>query len=87
MPAPSGRVYGMANGVWAAAIVVAPLVLGVVAQHAGAGLGYLAVTTPALAIGCGSYWCRAELPWTATGSRSTIPKTVCFMTFLGENDR
>jgi MFS family permease len=46
-----GLIFGIVNGVWAAALVVTPLLAGAVAERAGARLGYLAVVTPSLLIG------------------------------------
>jgi MFS family permease len=51
---PAGRrgvVFGMVNGVWAAAMVLTPLAAGGLQQHVGARAGYAAVMVATLAIG------------------------------------
>ncbi len=45
-----GSAFGMVNGAWAAAMVLAPLLAGVVEEHGGARAGYLAVILPAVAV-------------------------------------
>lgn len=41
-----GSVFGIVNGAWAAATVVAPLIAGLLEQHGGARLAFLAVIGP-----------------------------------------
>jgi hypothetical protein len=43
-------VFGMLNGAWAAATVLAPLVAGALEQSSGARAGYLAVIVPSCAL-------------------------------------
>ena len=45
-----GLVFGMLNGAWAAAMVLTPLLAGLVDQQEGARSGYLAVIVPSCAI-------------------------------------
>jgi MFS transporter, YNFM family, putative membrane transport protein len=45
-----GVIFGMLNGIWAAAMVLTPLLAGAVEQRAGARIGYLAVLAPSLII-------------------------------------
>jgi MFS family permease len=48
-----GSVFGVVNGAWAGSMVLMPLLAGLLEQHGGARVGYLAVIVPATAIGLG----------------------------------
>ncbi len=45
-----GSAFGMVNGAWAAAMVLMPLLAGMVEEHGGARAAYLAVILPAVAV-------------------------------------
>jgi MFS family permease len=49
-PRPGGSVFGLLNGAWGAATVVAPLVAGTLAKQYGMSAGYLAAIVPSLVI-------------------------------------
>jgi MFS family permease len=49
-PAADGLVFGLLNGAWAAAMVLMPLLAGVLEQRGGARAGYLAVIVPSCAV-------------------------------------
>jgi len=51
--AADGSVFGVINGAWAGSMVLAPLLAGVLEQHGGARVGFLAVIVPALLIAIG----------------------------------
>ncbi len=48
-----GSVFGAINGAWAGSLVLAPLLAGMLEQHGGARVGYLAVIVPAMIIAVG----------------------------------
>jgi MFS family permease len=45
-----GSVFGVVNGAWAGSMVLMPLLAGLLEQHGGARVGYLAVIVPAILI-------------------------------------
>jgi MFS family permease len=45
-----GSVFGVVNGAWAGSMVLMPLLAGLLEQHGGAQVGYLAVIVPAIVI-------------------------------------
>ena len=48
-----GSVFGVVNGAWAGSMVLTPLLAGLLEQHGGARVGFLAVIVPATAIAVG----------------------------------
>jgi MFS family permease len=48
-----GSVFGVVNGAWAGSQVLMPLLAGLLEQHGGARVGYLAVIVPASVIAIG----------------------------------
>jgi MFS family permease len=48
-----GSVFGLVNGAWAGSMVLMPLLAGLLEQHGGARVGYLAVIVPAIVIALG----------------------------------
>jgi MFS family permease len=50
-----GSVFGVVNGAWAGSMVLMPLLAGLLEQHGGARVGYLAVIVPATAIALGLF--------------------------------
>ena len=51
--ASDGSVFGVVNGAWAGSMVLMPLLAGLLEQHGGARVGYLAVIVPAMVIALG----------------------------------
>ena len=48
-----GSVFGVVNGAWAGSMVLMPLLAGLLEQHGGARVGFLAVIIPAIAVALG----------------------------------
>jgi MFS family permease len=67
-----GFVFGMLNGAWAGAMVLAPLVAGALEQGDGASAGFLAVVVPSMAIAA---WLLVGARRQAAGRRS-VPALV-----------